>query len=117
MHPKKKQYSNEVLHLVSQLCCEMTSQKKQAIPQVLNISVNDAKEIIKKVMIALPDKFFYNSTTLMLYDMLTFISKNIVLFQVQEDIEDESYALDLMWFISCLTSSIAARYYSREIRR
>jgi len=38
----------------------MSEKQELAIPAVLNISNGDAKEIIKKIMIALPDYFFYN---------------------------------------------------------
>ena len=113
MHPRKEAYSREVLRLVTRLCGEMTVKKNQAIPLVLDISESEAEDIINKIMIALPDKFFYNATIEMLDDMLLFISKNILLFQVQENIEEERYAAHLIGFIRCLVASIADRYYQQ----
>ena len=47
----------------------------------------------------------------MLYDLETFITKNYVLFQAQEDIDDENYASHLISFISSLVADIDQRYY------
>ena len=60
MHPRKKQYTSEIYTLTLKICSLMSEKQELAIPAVLNISNGDAKEIIKKIMIALPDYFFYN---------------------------------------------------------
>lgn len=114
MHPRKKLYAKEVFGLVIKICTKFSDNTKDAIPVVLNISNEDAFEIIKKVMIALPDNFFYNATPSLLYDMLAFISKNLVLFQVQENIAQEDYAYHLINFINDLSLTIDERYYSTQ---
>lgn len=112
MHPRKKIYAKEAYNLVKKICEQFSDNKTQSIPIVLNISNQDAFEIIKKVMIALPDNFFYNATPDMLYDMIGFISKNLILFQVQENIDQEDYAYHLLDFINNLSVTIDKRYYS-----
>jgi hypothetical protein len=111
MHPRKQQYSQEIYGLVTQICRKFSENKTAVVPSVLNISERDALEIIKKIIIALPDHYFYNANKFKLYDMITFISKNIVLFQIQENIHDNEYAYHLIDFINGLTSSIAIKYY------
>ncbi|HAT8266801.1 TPA: hypothetical protein JBA93_13545 [Legionella pneumophila subsp. pneumophila] len=111
MHPRKKIYANEVYQLVNTICKQISENKNVAIAEVLNISEKDAYEIIKKIMIALPDSYFYNANTTMLYDMIAFISKNLIFFQVQENIDEEDYAYHLINFINGLSTSIAIRYY------
>ncbi|ARB93740.1 hypothetical protein [Legionella longbeachae] len=112
MHPLKKQYANGVLNLLNLMCQKATENKKNvAIEEVLHISKNDANEIVKKVIIALPDSYFYNANSIMLYDMLGFISKNIFFFQAQENINDENYAYHLIGFINSLIRDISVRYY------
>src|SRR5690349_12568184 len=112
MHPRKEIYAQEVYHLVGMICKQMSEPTKAAIPTVLNITNNDAQIIINKIMIALPDCYFYNANAAKLYDMLAFISKNLILFQAQEHFEEEDYAYNLINFISSLSQSIAKRYYS-----
>lgn len=113
MHPRKKKYANEVFNLTTQVCSEMSEEKDSPISVVLNISTSDAREIINKIMIALPDEFFFNATSTMLYDMIALITKNLILFQVQENIDDDEYVYHLIDFINALTLIIQARYYSR----
>jgi hypothetical protein len=115
MHPQKKIYAKEIYYLVSKICKKISSKQNATISSVFNISNKDAHEIINKILIALPDNYFYNSNTTMLYDMLAFISKNWVLFQVQEDIEDENYANHLIEFINSLSISIGMRYYQKLV--
>lgn len=113
MHPKKIEYSQIVFDRMSQICAEFSEEKDSAIPLVLKISPADAKEIINKVMIALPDRYFYSSTPIVLNDMLAFISKNLVFFQAQENLEENNYANHLLGFINSLSMAIANRYYQK----
>jgi hypothetical protein len=110
MHPQKKIYAKEIYYLVTKICQKISVSPNATVSSVFNITNKDAHEIINKILIALPDNYFYNSNTIMLYDMLAFISKNWVLFQVQEDIQDENYANHLIDFINSLSISIGMRY-------
>lgn len=110
VHPRKKIYAKEIYNLMA-LICKTMSGNNAGILSVLNLSDKDAYGIINKMMIALPDNYFYNANTTMLYDMLCFITKNLILFQVQEDIDDENYAYHLIDFINSLSMSLATRYY------
>lgn len=111
MHPRKKIYAKEIYNLVAIICKKMSEGTNAAIPNVLSISNKDAYDIIKKIIIALPDDYFYMANATMLYDMIAFISKNLIFFQVQENIEEEDYAYHLIDFINSLSTSIAMRYY------
>ena len=111
MHPRKKIYAKEVYLLVTMSCRKMSDSLNTEITDVLNISNKDAHNLINKVIIGLPDAYFYNANTTMLYDMLAHISKNLILFQVQENIEEDDYTYHLIDFINSLSNSIAMRYY------
>lgn len=111
MHPQKKIYAKEIYQLTSIICKKASKGHDSTIKDVLNISDKDIYDIINKIIIALPDSYFYNANKAMLYDMLAFISKNIILFQVQEDINEEDYAYHLIDFINGLSLSIGTRYY------
>lgn len=111
MHPRKKIYAEEVYLLVKMICRKMCNEHQTEVPDVLNISNKEVHDIINKVIIALPDSYFYNANTTMLYDMLAFISKSLILFQVQENIEEEDYTYHLIDFINSLSTEIAMRYY------
>lgn len=111
MHPRKKIYAQEIYKLITLICKKMSKGNSAGISSVLNISNKDAYDIINKIVIALPDNYFYNANTIMLYDILGFISKNLILFQVQENIEEKDYAYHLIDFINNLSASIALRYY------
>lgn len=111
MHPEKSQYVDEIYQLVTEICMKMAGDRGSGIPLVLNISKDDAKEIIKKIMIALPDRYFYSASPFVLYDMLGLIGKNFILFQVQENLDEDDYAYHLIDFIKGLSFTIAAKYY------
>ncbi|CDZ76974.1 hypothetical protein BN59_01253 [Legionella massiliensis] len=112
MHPRKRQYSNEIYNLVTSSCMNMADEKNRAIPQLLNITADDARELIRRIVTALPDDYFYNATEQMRYGIFAFISKNFILFQCQEDIDSDDYAYHLIDFIRNLSSNIARRYYA-----
>lgn len=115
MHPRKKQYVKEVHELTEKACRAMSENRKGGIPVVLKISTDDSEELISKIITALPDRQFYQATPAKLYDILAFIAKNYILFQVQEDIEDDNYANNLIAFLSSLSRNIDEKYYS-EVR-
>ena len=111
MHPRKQMYAQDVYKLVNMCCKTMSDGDKANIHDVLHISNKNAHDIINKVMIALPDSYFYNANSTMLHDMLAFISKSLILFQVQENIKEKAYAYHLVDFINSLTKQLAIRYY------
>ena len=112
MHPRKKIYAHELYKLIKMCCSKISSRDRAVIPYVLHISNRDALDIINKVIISLPDAYFYNANSIMLYDMLAFISKNLILFQVQENIENDDYSYHLIDFIGSLSREIAIKYYT-----
>ena len=111
MHPRKKKSTNEVFHLVATICCQLMEEEHESIQRVLNMSEEDAQDLISKVVFALPDRYFYNENPAMLDDMLLFISKNIVLFQAEENTDDANYGMHLIDFISRLTHDLEARTF------
>lgn len=111
MHPLKREYAKEVYSSVLEACSLMTEDKQTPVASVLKINANDAQDIINKILIALPDHFFYLASETKLNDILFFIAKDYMFFQAQEDVESEDYAHNLINFITHLTSDIAQRYY------
>lgn len=111
MHPKKQDYAIEAFNLMVDCCSKIAEDMQNPIPAVLNISPDDAQAIINKILIALPDRYFYSASEPVIQDMLGFIVRNYILFQVQEDIREAMYAYDLVHFISRLSSSIQSRYF------
>lgn len=57
-------------------------------------------------------KYFYNAKTEWLDDMLSLISQHFILFQAQENIDEEDYIYHLTCFIDQLSNTISTRYYS-----
>lgn len=89
----------------------MSENKSKAIPLVLKITNSDTSAIIDKVMIAIPDRCFYDANPAMIYDLIEFIANNYILFQAQENIDDNNYVFNLTNFINNLILSIEKRYY------
>jgi hypothetical protein len=115
MHPIKEQYAKTIFELITRFCSQLAEQKKSAVYHVLHISNADAAAIIKKVIIALPDAYFYNANRVVCNDMLEFISNAIVIFQAQEDVNNSDYVYNLINFISSLCSEIETRYYANVL--
>ena len=115
MDSQKKYFANEVYNQVEHICSFMVDGMSSGIPQVLNISKDDTKEMIEKVMVSLPDHYFFNAPPTVLDDMLGLISNDLILFQVKENIEEKANEDDYDYrftdFISGLSSTIADRYY------
>jgi len=111
MHPKKLGYSKDILYLVKKSCAVFSHKRNPSLRSMININHDEAFYIIKKIMIALPDHFFYNANKKKLNDMIAFIAKNFILFQSQEEINGDHYAYNLINFIDDLTSAIGIRYY------
>lgn len=116
MHPRKKQCSNDIYKFVLEICNRF-SVKKPAIPLVLQLTENDTKALIDKILSALPDDFFLLDSATTCYDMLFFISNRIIRFQTQESIEGDYYELHFIGFIDNLTTALSKRYYPSDNRR
>lgn len=114
MHPRKKEYAREVFNFVMQICYQMSDTRNAAIPKVLNASKAEMLEVSKKIVAALPDDFFYNAAPVELYDMIAFISRKLVSFQIQEQIDAKDYSYHLGSFINNLTLAISTRYYPNQ---
>ena len=116
MHPMKRRYVQDILKRLLEHCRFMSTEKDEPLLQLFNMSTSTTEGILTKIMIALPDRYFYNATPIMLSDILDFIVKNYLLFASQEDINSQVYVYDLMNFISSLSTEIDARYYHNELR-
>ncbi|QMT58666.1 MULTISPECIES: hypothetical protein [unclassified Legionella] len=115
MHPRKEQSAKEIYRIVDQYCAENRHGKyrtSSAIPLVLGISDTDAQKLINKIMIALPDCFFYLAKPERIREMIHFIAQQYLLFQAQENIHDEFFPNLLINFVNHLVEEIMLRYYS-----
>ncbi|MCE0722088.1 MULTISPECIES: hypothetical protein [Legionella] len=115
MHPRKEQSAKEIYRIVDQYCEENLHSKygsSSAIPLVLGISDTDAQKLIHKILIALPDCFFYLAKPERISEMVGFIAQRYLLFQVQENINDELFPSLLINFVNNLVEEIMLRYYS-----
>ncbi|WP_115707667.1 hypothetical protein [Legionella sainthelensi] len=115
MHPRKEQSAKEIYNIVDQYC-EANIRAKyhatSAISFVLGISDVDAQKLINKIVIALPDCFFYLAKPERINEMINFIAQQYLLFQVQENINDELFPSMLINFVNNLVEEIMLRYYS-----
>lgn len=115
MHPRKEQSAKEIYTIVDQYCeanKRIKSGVRSAISLVLGISNADAQKLIGKILIALPDCFFYLAKPERIDEMVNFIAQEYVLFQAQENIEDELFPTLLINFVNNLVEEIMLRYYS-----
>ena len=115
MHPIKQQYAEEVYQIIAQYCEKNFLDKNKnnkALSSVLGITDDEAQKLINKILIALPDCFFYMAKPLCLNEMLRFIAQQYLLFQVQENIDDVLFPILLINFINSLVEDIMLRYYS-----
>ncbi|HHF7366232.1 TPA: hypothetical protein ACPSKY_001337 [Legionella bozemanae] len=115
MHPRKEQSAKEIYRIVDQYCEANLHSKyssSSAIPLVLGISDTDAQKLIHKILIALPDCFFYLAKPERVNEMVSFIAQQYLLFQAQENINDELFPSLLINFVNNLVEEIMLRYYS-----
>ncbi|ARB92714.1 hypothetical protein [Legionella longbeachae] len=115
MHPRKEQSAKEIYNIVDQYC-EANIRAKyhttSAISFVLGISDTVAQKLINKIVIALPDCFFYLAKPEQINEMINFIAQQYLLFQAQENINDELFPSMLINFVNNLVEEIMLRYYS-----
>lgn len=115
MHPRKEQSAREIYKIVDQYCESNMRSKyssSSAIPIVLGVSDSDAQKLIQKIIIALPDCFFYLAKPARINEMVNFIAQQYLLFQAQENIKDELFPSLLINFVNNLVEEIMLRYYS-----
>ena len=115
MHPRKEQSAKDIYKIVDQYCAANLQAKyhsSSAISLVLGISDVEAQKMINKILIALPDCFFYLAKPDRIQEMVNFIAQQYLLFQSQEDIHDELFPVLLINFVNNLVEDIMLRYYS-----
>ncbi|WP_126322280.1 hypothetical protein [Candidatus Rickettsiella viridis] len=81
---------------------------------VLKLSTTNLEKIIDKIIIALPERQFHNASPIMSQDILSFIAKNFIFFQAQEDLNSDGYEQNLLSFIGCLSDQIDQRYFPKQ---
>ena len=115
VHPRKEQSAKEIYRIVDQYCeANMHSKYRSssAISLVLGISDVDAQKLINKIIIALPDCFFYLAKPERISEMVNFIAQQYLLFQAQENVNDELFSNLLINFVDNLVEEIMLRYFS-----
>lgn len=115
MHPRKEESAKEIYNIVDQYCEANTHAKcsqASAISFVLGVSETDVQKLIRKIVIALPDCFFYLAKPDQVNEMVDFIAQQYLLFQAQENIDDELFPSMLINFVNNLVEEIMLRYYS-----
>lgn len=104
-------YAKQVMRLLEYDCRKMAKNKSQPIELVLQINHKDAYTMIKKIIVALPDPYFYNLNRTLTEDLLLFISRNYLLFEAQEDFNSENYTNHFINFIYALSEDIKNLYF------
>jgi hypothetical protein len=115
VHPRKEQSAKEIYRIVDQYCESKASSKYKidsAIAGVLGISGREAQKLINKIVLALPDCFFYLAKPERVHEMVTFIAQEYLLFQAQQQVEDELFPSLLVNFVNNLVEEIMLRYFS-----
>lgn len=116
MHPARVKFSTQIVENIQDVCnllsveSSASSNTANAIEQVLGITKEQALEIIKRIMLAFPDTYFYVPPEIIKREMKDEITKSFILFQIQEDIHSAQYLNDLQNFIYELIGTIGMKY-------
>ncbi|MFZ4076868.1 MAG: hypothetical protein ACOYKA_02685 [Legionellaceae bacterium] len=106
MHPVKKKYADGVFQGVLRATQQMVEHEKNSLSIVLKISPEDAQAIINKIIVGLPVRHFHQTTPDTMNKTIELIANLFILFQVQEDLQDDDYAYHLINFIECVSEEI-----------
>ena len=99
MDSVRKQLSKDAFDLLNIITKKISNDDLNSIPFVLNISSDDARAIIDKIIIGLPDHYFHELDQDQLSKNTEIIVNDFILFQVQETIENVNYTINLINFI------------------
>lgn len=114
MHKTKQVYANRIMKLVESSCIQVTRNNPYPVERALYLKRDASYDVIKKIIIALPEPFFHQLPTPFIEDFIKFISSNYLLFEAQENYESEYYEDNLMNFIHVLSKDIGDRYFHKE---
>lgn len=103
MHPYKQQVAKEILDIVQLTCANVLKPNDVAaedpVEWVLHTKRDEAHRILRKIVNALPDKFFSQGILTREDALKEKVAKEFILFQVQESTQEENYSIFLANFI------------------
>lgn len=119
MHPEKVKIAQDVFTLVNGGCqalritnSDSELAELEATNYVLGLSADETADLIRKIIIALPDKIFYSGGPGIVEEIDGLIAEEFIYFQAQENWDDPEYPNLLINFISKLTGDIYQRFYT-----
>lgn len=95
----RKKFSKDVFDLLNIIAKQISNDDFNSIFLVLNISSDNARAIIDKIIIGLPDRYFHGLDQAQLNKRTEIIVNDFILFQVQETIDNVDYTTNLTNFI------------------
>lgn len=109
MDAKKLAFSDEVLHLIRQLCNMIFNVvSKEQMESLFNMTSEQLKIVIRKLISVLPDVYFDKNFHGKLEILKTVMAREFIFFQIQEKWMDPNYQHNLANFI---------RIFLRDIER
>ena len=93
-------------------CVQYLVQLVSSMGDVLHSTPSDTEMILKKIITALPERYFIENTQL--EKLSSFIAKQYILFACQERIENEMYVYHLINFIENCIADYDALYTERD---
>jgi len=110
MDIKRQHYATEILQQLNDIGCILSKNPEAPVQFFKNGNQDNTETMINKLMLALPEQFFYPLNGAVKQDSICFIAKNVVLFACQEKTNDDLFINNFINFIETLLFDIRMRY-------
>lgn len=113
MHSRKERFVEEIFYYIENICQDTLSDyepREERTFAVLGIHSKDLWVILRKVVNALPDYIFLDQLPDLYTEVCEHLSREYILFQCQEDVNDPYFANNLENFIYEVINTINQNY-------
>lgn len=117
MHSKKEEFVKEIFYYIENICRDTLSSSEpyeELVFDVMGICREDLWVMLRKVVNALPDYIFLDQLPDLSEEVCEYLSREYILFQCQEDINDPCFANNLENFIYEVINTINQNYGYQE---
>jgi len=106
----KKRYVKKIVRL-TELSCMRSTRAIKAVEHLLHMTNERLFLKIETIINALPDPYIYDLDPIFEDDLMDFICRNYVFFELNKTLNDESSEDRLDLFITLLSDKIRVRYF------
>ena len=106
----KKGYVKEIVRL-TELNCMRSTRAINAVEHLLHMTHENLFLKIEAIINNLPDAYFYNIEPVFKEDLMDFICRNYVFFELNKTLNDEGCEDGFDLFITSLSDRIRVRYF------